>query len=154
MQGWIISVVCAIVLGVLIEIVLPNGKVAKYVKGTFALVVIFVIVAPLPKLLKGEWTFDFSSAWQNANATFEEEIKGEYMDERARELKDFLSVNGYDVDVTIEKGDAVFDIARVTIVLYGDSEKADVVRNMAAEKLAIDKSRVQLVAKKQRESEV
>lgn len=154
MQGWIISVVCAIVLGVLIEIVLPNGKVAKYVKGTFALVVIFVIVAPLPKLLKSEWTFDFSSAWQNANATFEEEIKGEYMDERARELKDFLSVNGYDVDVTIEKSDAVFNIARVTVVLYGDSEKADEVRNMAAEKLAIDKSRVQLIAKNQRESEV
>ena len=154
MQGWIVSVVCAIVLGVLIEIVLPNGKVAKYVKGTFALVVIFVIVAPLPKLLKSEWTFDFSSAWQNANATFEEEIKGEYMDERARELKDFLSVNGYDVDVTIEKSDAVFNIARVTVVLYGDSEKADEVRNMAAEKLAIEKSRVQLIAKNQRESEV
>ena len=148
MREWIISVVCVIVLGVLIEIVLPSGKITKYVKGTFALVVIFVIVAPLPRLLKSEWTFEFSTAWQNANATFEEETALSYLDEKALELKNFLSVNGYECEVTLENGAGAFDIGKATIVLFGDGESADVVRDMVSKRLAIDKSRVQLIVKK------
>lgn len=54
MSAWIISIVGVICLGVLLEIVLPEGKTSKYVKGTFSLLVIFVIILPLPKLLNGE----------------------------------------------------------------------------------------------------
>ena len=150
MQGWIISIVCVIVLGVLVEIVLPSGKVAKYVKGTFSLVVIFVIVAPLPKLVKSEWKFDFETAWQDANATFEIETKKGYLDDKANELENFLFVQGYDCDVNLETGGNYFDIGSVSVTLYGDSASADVVRNLVAKKLAIEKNKVQLITKKQR----
>ena len=147
MQGWIISVVCVIVLGVLMEIVLPNGKVAKYVKGTFALVVIFVIVAPLPKLIKSEWKFDFSTAWQNANATFEAETTKDYNDDKAAEVKKYLAANGYDCEVNIEIGKETFEVERATIILIGDSKSADIVRDIVAKKLAISKSKVQVITK-------
>ena len=43
MGAWIMSVVGVICLGVLLEIVLPSGKTTKYVRGTFSLLVVFVI---------------------------------------------------------------------------------------------------------------
>ena len=99
MKAWIISIVCVIVLGVLLEIVLPKGKMAKYVKGTFALVVIFVIVSPLPKLLKKEWNFDFSSAWASANNTFLQETERDRTQEQEDEVETYLAFYGYDSDV-------------------------------------------------------
>ena len=43
MGAWIMSVVGVICLGVLLEIVLPSGKTTKYVRGTFSLLVVYVI---------------------------------------------------------------------------------------------------------------
>ena len=48
MGAWILSIAGVICLGILLEIVLSEGKTAKYVKGAFSLLVVIAIVAPLP----------------------------------------------------------------------------------------------------------
>lgn len=58
MTAWIMSIVGVACLGVLLDIILPEGQTNKYVKGVFALMVIFVIIAPLPKLVKKDIDFD------------------------------------------------------------------------------------------------
>lgn len=47
---WLLSVVGVVILGVLIDVVLPEGNTNKYIKAVFAFVIILVIVSPLTKL--------------------------------------------------------------------------------------------------------
>lgn len=54
MTAWLLGIVGVVSLGVLIEIIMPEGEHSKYIKGIFSLIVIFVIVSPFPKLLKGD----------------------------------------------------------------------------------------------------
>ena len=61
MSEWLIGVVGIISLGLLLEILIPEGQTSKYVKGAFSLLVIFVVISPLPKLLNGEYDFNFES---------------------------------------------------------------------------------------------
>lgn len=47
---WLLSIVGIVILGVLIDVVLPNGNINKYIKAVFAFVIILVIISPLTKL--------------------------------------------------------------------------------------------------------
>lgn len=47
---WLLSVVGIVILGVLIDIILPEGNINKYIKAVFAFVIILVIISPLTKL--------------------------------------------------------------------------------------------------------
>ncbi len=43
MSAWLLSIVGVVSLGVLIELLLPEGENSKYIKGIFSVIVIFVI---------------------------------------------------------------------------------------------------------------
>ena len=51
MNAWLLSIVGVVSLGVLLEILLADGETSKYIKGVFALAVVLVLVAPIPKFL-------------------------------------------------------------------------------------------------------
>ena len=53
-SGWILSIAGVALVGVLIDIILPNGKIQKYIKSVFAFTMVLVIILPLPTLLKRE----------------------------------------------------------------------------------------------------
>ncbi len=52
MKSWIISIVCVVVLTVIFDLLLTEGETKKYIKGIMSAVVIVVIIAPLPGVLK------------------------------------------------------------------------------------------------------
>lgn len=52
MTTWLMGIVGVVAVGVLLEILLENTEIAKYIKGVFALALVFVIVSPLPSLFK------------------------------------------------------------------------------------------------------
>ncbi len=56
LSGWVMSIAGICVLGVLVDLILPNGQTKKYIKGVFAFIVVFVIIAPLPNLLNKEFS--------------------------------------------------------------------------------------------------
>lgn len=62
MKEWILSVVGVIALGVLVDIILPNGKIAKYVKGAFSLLVVLVISSILPIIANMNFQIDVDSS--------------------------------------------------------------------------------------------
>lgn len=49
---WILSVAGVVCLSVLIEFIMPDGQMNKYIKSIFSFVIILVIILPLPKLFK------------------------------------------------------------------------------------------------------
>ena len=61
-SSWVISIVGVVLLGLIADIMLPEGQINKYIKSVFAIITIFVIVSPLPGL--------FNNFSQNANDFF------------------------------------------------------------------------------------
>ncbi|MGN0796591.1 MAG: stage III sporulation protein AF [Christensenellales bacterium] len=53
MQAWVLSIVGVVVLGVLIDVILPDGESAKYIKGVFGVVAVITIISPIVNSLQG-----------------------------------------------------------------------------------------------------
>lgn len=62
MTEWLMSIVGVVAIGVLLDILLPSGEINKYIKGVFGIVVVFVIIIPLPKLVKGDFLNFFDAS--------------------------------------------------------------------------------------------
>lgn len=99
MKEWILSVVGVIALGVLVDILLPEGKIAKYVKGAFSLLVVLVVSSILPIIANANLKIDIDSsdyfAVESANAS----QSFEYIEEAVEQE---LEKNGCECDVQIE----------------------------------------------------
>lgn len=57
-SSWIMAIVGVSVLGVLVDLVMPNGQTKKYIKGIFAFIVVLVIISPLSNLLNKNFSID------------------------------------------------------------------------------------------------
>ncbi len=53
-SSWLLSVAGIIILGVLCEMILPDGQMNKYVKVIFSFAVLLVLIMPLPNIFKTE----------------------------------------------------------------------------------------------------
>jgi len=52
MNAWLISIVGIVVVGVIAELLLTDSPVAKFIKGIWGFFLLFVIVQPIPGLLR------------------------------------------------------------------------------------------------------
>ncbi|MBQ7977294.1 MAG: stage III sporulation protein AF [Clostridia bacterium] len=55
---YLLSVVGVVFLLVIIELVLPDSKISKYIRSIFAIFIVVVIIAPVAKLIKNDWDFN------------------------------------------------------------------------------------------------
>lgn len=60
LSGYILSIVGIILVGVVVDLMLVDGQVKKYVQSIYVLFVIFTIVAPLPSFINNIKRGDFS----------------------------------------------------------------------------------------------
>ncbi len=88
---WIIRIVGLGALGVLLDVVLPDGETNKYIKGIFGIITVFVLFYPLPKLINADikvedLTFDSESIEIDDNYTYYVYSKrwAEYSDDLSR----------------------------------------------------------------------
>lgn len=51
-MGWLLGVVGVVLLGVLADVLLPRGQMSKYVKGIFAVLLLFVIITPVARFFR------------------------------------------------------------------------------------------------------
>lgn len=47
MGGYLLTILGVVILGVVIDVILPSGSTSKYISGIFAIVVMFVIISPV-----------------------------------------------------------------------------------------------------------
>ncbi len=150
MSAWIMSIVGIICLGLLVEIVLPKGKVAKYVKGAFSLVVVAVIVAPLPSVFGNEWKIDFDLSRFQVDSTFVDSTISRWNKKSTDEIEKYLYECGYDAQVSISFEDkSLKNIERVDVLVNLSNFKQevwnDVLQNVKKEivkKFLIEKEKV------------
>lgn len=139
MSEWILSLVGVILLGVLLEIVMPEGKTAKYVRGAFSLLIVFAIAAPLPALLSKDAALPSYGDEVRVDENYVAQTYADYELRLEAALDKYLASKDMEAktDVSIEDG----EVARVSIKLY----RGDVGAAMAAvrERLNIDEARVE-----------
>ncbi|MDE5549307.1 MAG: stage III sporulation protein AF [Clostridia bacterium] len=120
MSAWLISIVGVVSLGVLIEIILPDGENTKYIRGIFSIIVIFVIISPLPKMMKGDFLKGFTS-----DSDTQIEIDDEYYESMKESihksvingLEEKLTSNGYEnvkFEVTFDENYA-YSVKKVVV---------------------------------------
>ena len=55
MTAYISSILGAVLLGVVIEVVMPNGDMQKYIRGMYSIFVIFILMTPIANLVKADF---------------------------------------------------------------------------------------------------
>ena len=50
-MDWLMRLVAVVLLGVLVELLLPAGQMSKYIKGIFVVLLLLVLLSPLPTFL-------------------------------------------------------------------------------------------------------
>lgn len=57
-SSWIISIVGIVILGVLVDLILPEGQMQKYIKSIFSIIVVLTMVSPLLQIDIDKIDFD------------------------------------------------------------------------------------------------
>ena len=119
MSEWLIGVVGIIALGLLLEILIPEGQTSKYVKGAFSLLVIFAVISPLPKLLNGEYQLDFVDTEYSVDRNYLVYTTSRYTSSIESDLEKVLAEQGIDsgVEIVIKEG-SVKDIEFVQVKIH------------------------------------
>ena len=95
-SSWILSLVGVIIVGLLTEILLPNGKTSKLIKAIVAIFSMFVLIKPLKNF--NIQNFNFSEVI-SSNITIDDDFVEERSEEKIKELENIieenLSLSGY-----------------------------------------------------------
>lgn len=62
MQTWILSVIGIVFIGVIFEIILPEGKTNAFIKHVFSILLLYVIISPIPKLFNKKFNSNSTNA--------------------------------------------------------------------------------------------
>lgn len=123
MTAWIISIVGVVVLGVLVDVMLPEGSTAKYIKGVFGLIALAVMIAPLPKLFNKDFNFESlisdNTAQIQTDNNFIKDVMGDYKLKVVDKIEKVLDEEGIEYDYVIVYLDnsQVYEIDYISICL-------------------------------------
>ncbi len=106
-SSWLLSLAGIAAFSVLIDVILPNGQTNKYVKGMFAFVMLLVIIAPLPALLKKDFNVEnfFSSSQIEIDHDFVYQANRTKLSFLEKQLTKQLESSGFDGVVVAVNGD-------------------------------------------------
>ena len=58
LSAWLLSIIGIVIIGVIIDLVMPEGSISKYIKSVFSFIVILIIISPLTKVDNFNLTLD------------------------------------------------------------------------------------------------
>ena len=73
LSAWVLSIVGIVVLTLMVDIIIPEGKTGQYIKGVFAMLTVFVIAMPLPKIFNSEFDLE-EFLQQNTSASADYDV--------------------------------------------------------------------------------
>lgn len=130
MGAWLLKITGVIALSTLSSLLIPNGQTKKYVKGIFALITLFVLVSPLPKLLKSDFS-GFPNAFDTVSEleideTFLYGVATNAYKTQERNIEKFLKEKGIDAKVKfVVKSETSSEIDYVNVILSDKSFERD-----------------------------
>lgn len=130
MGAWLLKITGVVALSTLSSLLIPNGQTKKYVKGIFALITLFVLVSPLPKLLKSDFS-GFPNAFDTAteleiDETFLYGVATNAYKTQERNIEKFLKEKGIEAKVKfVVKSETSSEIDYVNVILSDKSFERD-----------------------------
>lgn len=130
MGAWLLKITGVIALSALSSLLIPNGQTKKYVKGIFALITLFVLVSPLPKLLKSDFS-GFPNAFDTVSEleideTFLYGVATNAYKTQERNIEKFLKEKGIESKVKfVVKSETSSEIDYVNVILSDKSFERD-----------------------------
>ena len=119
MTTWILSIVGTVLTITLTEVMLPEGNTAKFIKGVISLMVIYVVIAPIPALLRSEIDvktfFDFTSSGYESDSSFIGIIKEDKQSALSREINEAFAERGLTASVAVVL-DENYEVSQVFLV--------------------------------------
>ena len=153
--AWILSILGIVVIGAVIDLVLPSGRMNKYVKSIFSAVTILVIILPLPNLVKNGcgadgFIFDKDIELNENYLQYAENIKKNSL---IKGLKAALKNDGIEIgeiEISGNFSTAAPEISSVKINLsqvviaehYAHINKYELIQKKVTEYLSVDKDAV------------
>ena len=58
LSAWLLSIIGIVIIGVIIDFVMPESSISKYIKSVFSFIVILIIISPLTKVDNFNLTLD------------------------------------------------------------------------------------------------
>ncbi|MFA6666819.1 MAG: stage III sporulation protein AF [Bacilli bacterium] len=103
LSSYILSIVGIILLGTIIDLMLVNGQMQKYIRSIFVVFVMFVIISPIPKLLNIDLSgLSFYSSESTIDYDLLNTINASKINEATSILQEEFEENGiYNIDIEI-----------------------------------------------------
>jgi len=143
MTGWILSIVGTVLTITLTEVMLPEGKTAKFIKGVISLMVIYVVIAPIPAIMQSKIDinsfFDFSSSSYESDSEFIGIIKEDKQSALTAELNAAFADRGLSATATIIL-DGGYDVERV--LLSATAEDLEEAYQLTVNALAVKEEKI------------
>ncbi len=99
-SSWVLSIAGIIILTVIVEIIMPDGNMNKFIKGFLVIFTIFVMVSPITNISFDD-VFGGGDYELTLDNEFLEEVENDKLNEYCNIIIDKLSAEGY-LNVSIE----------------------------------------------------
>lgn len=137
LSGWVLSIAGVVSLSVIVELIMPEGSLNKYIRGVFSFIIMLVIIAPLPNLVGKN--FDFSNISLEGQYQLQEDYIYQMNVYKTQALQNDISnqikQSGYDnvvVSVSSENYSSQFKIKAIyvelaNLVINGQAQHTNIV---------------------------
>lgn len=135
-MSWLLSVIGIVVIGVLINLILPEGEIQKYIKAIFSVFVVFIMIYPILNIDISKINYDeffYNQTSVTVDEKYLENYKEKYRESLQNQCETVLNNNGYQnvrVEIYLNLSSEKFEIEKVyvnlkNLVINGNSVHID-----------------------------
>ncbi|MGN1270226.1 MAG: stage III sporulation protein AF [Clostridia bacterium] len=157
-SSWIQGIIIAVIIGTIIEMILPEGNCKKYIKVVIGVYILFSIISPvITKITGNEFRvsdiFDLEkyievssqNTQTNVKNNQQNQIKQIYISNLKKDIKQKIEQKGYEINnINIEvENNNEYTLKNITLQVYKKEEKEE--NNTVEDQInAVDKIEIQI----------
>lgn len=120
MSGYILSILGIVLLGVIIEVVIPSGNISKYIKSIFSIFVVAVIISPVVNFISNKNNFKLTYTDYSLDSELIEYIYSNRVKNTETQIENYLKEEGFDkIDIkivfSIENNEITYNLCNVNL---------------------------------------
>ncbi|MCH5162987.1 MAG: stage III sporulation protein AF [Clostridiales bacterium] len=114
-SAWGLTILGLAIVTTVAEMLLPHGKMRKVISSVFATITVFVIITPIPNLLKNGVDFDFAADTVQTDDGYLDYIESVRAQMFADSCTEYLKSNGYSDGFTISVESKGYTVKKVRV---------------------------------------
>ena len=121
LNSYVLSIVGVVFLGVLVDVIMPDGEMNKYVKGVFSMLALFVIMSPVQKLFNKDFSLE-NMFYDNTSIAVDSDFLEATTKQMKKQCESVLNArlkdagfDDVDVEILAEMSNYEFQIKKVII---------------------------------------